>query len=204
MYYYIHTSGLVKAQCGAEGVWGFHSVGEGNRTSFRRQSVHEDCKRHSTNNFGLSLKCLVNDSPWTPRQGRSELVLLKCTGCIKKDLNVEPVQERNFPLTVLQDALPRSMNQDYTSQQQVWLEKVWPNPATHGPCVIFFIGRTQILYTISSSQMRKLQHKKHLGDFLMGDCRATGSSQLFQTPGAWSACKILFSSYASEWLRQHG
>lgn len=98
---------------------------------------------------------------------------------------------------------PRNISQDNASQQQVWLKHVWANPATHGPCVIFFISRTQILCTLIASQMRKLQHKKHLDDFLIGDCRATGSSQLFHTPRLGVPAKS-FSFFTSEWLRQHG
>lgn len=63
MYYYIHTSGLVKAQCRAEGVHGAFVPWEKGTIPPAEGSVHADCKRHSANNFGLSLKCLVNDSP---------------------------------------------------------------------------------------------------------------------------------------------
>lgn len=114
------------------------------------------------NNFGLSLKCLVNDSPWTTRQGRSELVLLKCPGCIKKkELNVEPMQERNFSVECCRKLFPGAWaGIMHHNSRYGW--NYGPNPATHGPCVLFFFGRTRILYTVITSQMKKLQHKKHI------------------------------------------
>lgn len=160
----------------------FCSMGEGIHTSCRRQSVHADCKRHST-----ILVC--HSSAWLmiqPEQPGKEEVNLSSLSAVaalrRKSSMWSQCKRETSHLTVLQDALPRRMNQDYATQQQVWLEQLWANPATHKPGVIYFISRTQIIDTVIASQMRKLQHKKHLGDFLMSDCRATGSSQLFHTP----------------------
>lgn len=188
-------------------------MGEWSHSSYRRPRLHTVCKRHSTNVFALP-----NSSAWLMihskqpgrelRQGIIGFALLPCIGCIKeKELAVEPVQERNFT--------PESAAVNCFWEHELGLHittvgMAGPrvNPATQKACVIFFIRRTQIPYTVIASQMGKLRHREHIG---MTSWWATEEPQarLRCPPAPGSECMqnpsfLLCLWKLSAWWRQHG
>lgn len=146
------------------GLWCFHSVREGNHTSCRRQTVRADCRRHATNNFGWSLTCSVNDSPWTtPGKQEASLSSFSALAALRrrKSSMWSQGKRETSHLHCCRKLFPGLWTGImYHNSRYGW--NYGTKPATHGPCDIFFMSRSQILYTVAASQMWKLQDKKHI------------------------------------------
>lgn len=163
MYYYIHTSGLVKAQQRAEGVCGaFIPWEKGTIPPAEGKLSVQPAEGTQQTIWVCHSSAWLMIHPEQPGKEEASLSSFSALAALRRKSSMwSQCKRETSHLHCCKKLFPGVWTGImYHNSRYGW--NYGTNPATHGPRDIFFISRTQILYAVVASQMWKLQDKKHI------------------------------------------